>query len=70
MTSQRWNDDEANEAGMIYSPEATDGHPWGDWPTKLVSAGIIIAVVVLTAFLLSGCTLIECLTDFEHGCSE
>lgn len=61
------NDDEANEAGMIYSPESTDGHSWGDWPTKLVGAAIIIAVVVLTAFLLSGCEhMLDCLSD--KGC--
>ena len=68
--SQPLTDDEANEAGMIYSPEATDGHSWGDWPTKLVAMAIIIVVVILAAYLLSGCALIECLTDWEHGCPD
>lgn len=30
----------------------------------------ILAVIVLVGTLLSGCSLIECLTDWEHGCPD
>ena len=44
-------DHNANLQGMIYSPEASDDHPLGDWQTKLAIALFVLVVVGLVIWI-------------------